>query len=146
MQALTPYLIGFAAMSCYAVLTPLAKKIQLDYPPFAFVAMAMSLLAVAAGLFSIFFEKDFSFLSVKGSSWVGIFGFSLINLIGFVLYLLAIKKMPAAEYQMIYILSPIVVAFFAFLLLGEPFKMRYLAGLAVMGLGLFIALYDSAKS
>jgi drug/metabolite transporter (DMT)-like permease len=34
-----------------------------------------------------------------------------INLIGFVLYLLAIKKMPAAEYQMIYILSPIVVGF-----------------------------------
>jgi hypothetical protein len=61
MQALTPYLIGFAAMSCYAVLTPLAKKIQLDYPPFAFVAMAMSLLAVAAVFFPFSLKSIFPF-------------------------------------------------------------------------------------
>ncbi len=146
MQALTPYLIGFAAMSCYAALSSIAKKTLPEIPSLTFVAVTSGLLSLVATCCAFFFDKGFSLTSLKMNTWGGLFVFSAVNFVGFALYMTTIKRIPVAEYQMIYIFSPIIAAFFALLLLGEPFKMRYLAGLAVMGLGLFIALYDSAKS
>jgi len=146
MTALMPYLIGFAAMSCYAILTPLAKKTQLDFPPFSFVAIAMGVLALSSAVFAYFFEKDFSYLSIKASAWGNILLFALVNLAGFVMYLMALKKISVTEYQLMYLVSPLIVAFFGYLLLGEAFKARYLVALLFMGIGLFIALYDSVKA
>lgn len=49
---LTPYyFVGLAAVTCYAALPVIAKKLQIDIPPFTFIAATMLILAVLLPLF-----------------------------------------------------------------------------------------------
>ncbi len=141
-----PYLIGFAAMSCYAALPAISKKILQDLPPITLIFTCVVFLSLYSGIWMLFYDKGASLSAMKGPTWGGVVILAAVNMGGYFLYMTTIKMIPVTQYQMIYIFSPIIAAFFALLLLGEPFKMRYLAGLAVMGLGLFIALYDSVKT
>ncbi len=140
MTFLTPYLVGLVAVTCYAALTPLAKKLQLDIPPFAFMGITMGFLCAISLCISFGIEKDFSFLKLNIKTWAGLLGFSIVNLIGFAAYLTAIEKFPATQYQLLYLASPIVAGVLAYILLREPFRLQYLYGLVFIAAGLFIAL------
>ena len=140
MSTLAPYFISFFAVVCYAALTPLAKKLQLDIPPFAFIGIASAILCALAVLISLCFEKNFSVLKLSPGTWMSFTIFALVNLAGYAFYLTAISKVPATQYQLIYLVSPIVTAFLAYVLLHEAFKLQYLYGLIFIGAGLFTAL------
>ena len=140
MSAVSPYILGLVAVICYAAMTPISKKLQLDIPPFAFVGIASAMLCVFAAAISFFFEKDFSLTKITPDIWGGMTILVLVNLAGYVLYLMAISKMPATQYQLLYLVGPIVAAGLAYLLLREPFKIQYLYGLVIITAGLFVAL------
>lgn len=140
MTAFLPYLTAFVAISCYAMLSPIAKKMQLDVPPLAFIAITMFFLCLFSAALSFITERNFSIQSISGVTWgwLGLFAFT--NLMAFFFYLSALKQMPVAEYQLIFLISPIVGGMLAYFMLGEEFKTQYLIGLPIIGLGLYIAL------
>lgn len=140
----SPHLAAFLAVTCLAVLPVLAKKLQLDVPPFAFIAITMAGLCVFASIASFCVEKEFSVLAMNTKIWMGLILFSAVNFVGFAIYLFAIRKIPVAHYQLIGLATPIVGAVFAFWLLGEKFKPQYLIGLVFIAAGLFIALSKTA--
>jgi drug/metabolite transporter (DMT)-like permease len=141
---LFPYLVALGAVSCYAILTPLAKKFQVDLPPFAFITASSAILAVTSFVCSFFIEKDFLVTKTTSATWINILLFSAINLIGYFAYLKALEKIPAANYQLMYLLSPIIVAISAYFILGERVEIRQIIGLIIMSAGLCIAIWPKA--
>ncbi len=139
-----PYFFALIAVACYAILTPLAKKFQLDLPPFAFIAASSGILAVSSFICSFFIEKDFSITKTAGSAWLNILIFSMINLLGYFLYLKALEKIPSANYQLLYLLSPVIVAISAYFILGERVELRQIIGLVIMSVGLCVAIWPRA--
>lgn len=140
MQTLLPYIIGLLATTGYAILPVLAKKANVDVPPFAFISITMIFLSMFSGIASLFFNKDFSLLSMPSSVWIFLIGFAFLNFLAFAFMLASIKSIPIAEYQLMSLLIPIIGASFAYVILQEPFKIQYLIGLIFCSVGLFIAL------
>lgn len=133
------YLIALIAISCYATLSVIAKKVLSDIPPFTFITITMIFLAIFSGISALFFEKN-SIFSALSTHWLWIIGFSLINFIGFALYLYAITKMPVVEYQIIAVITPVIGGGLAYLILSEALTTRYFIGLVFIAIGLYISL------
>jgi len=142
---ISPYLLAFFAMACYALLQVLAKKLQFDTPPLAFIAVTMAFLCVFAAIASFYIEKDFSIQKMDQKMWIGLIVFSVVNFIAFTAYLVVITKIPVTEYQLIGLATPVVGAIFAYWMLGEEFKFQYLVGLVFIAIGLFIALRKTSS-
>ena len=136
-----PYLSGLMGVSCLALLTPLAKRFQLDFPPFAFVAITSSMMALGGFVLSFCTERGFSAAKLPGSAWMNILLFSVINFIGLVFYLRAVGRLPANTYQLLYLLSPVIVAVASYFILSERIDMRQVLGFLIVALGLGVALY-----
>jgi len=127
----------------YALLPVIAKKLQLgDLPALALMAMTQLLLACLACTALFLTQPEFRFTTIDKKTWSYIAGFASINFVGFWLYLYAVARAPVTEYQLVGMLTPVFGACFAYLLLSEPFKPRYAAGLALIILGLFVALKE----
>ena len=141
---LIPYVLGIGAVCFYSLLTPLSKKFQVDVPPFAFVAISSLFLGTVSLLCSVTLEREFSWKAMTGSSWKNMAIFSMINFIGYIAYLKAVKGIPAANYQLLYILSPVFVAVFAYFLLHEKIELRQIIGFVLMGGGLCVAIWPRA--
>ena len=136
-----PYVIAFIAISCYASLTILAKKVMPDIPSFSFIAITMFILAGLATAAALIYEqKDFFISTLSLKNWGWIIGFSMINFAGFALYLYAIKFMPVAHYQTIGLAIPLVGGLLAFGLLGEVLTLRFFVGFFIAAFGVFIAV------
>lgn len=136
------YLVGLAAVSFYALLSPLGKKLmQIDgLPSFALIAITMGTLSLMALIASLCFEKNFHFKSLTGTqlSWIGLF--SVINFIAFSLYLFVLRHIPVFEYQLLAMATPILAGILAYVLLKEPLYARYFIGLPIMAAGFLIAV------
>lgn len=141
MIKILPYLTAFIAMISYSSLVVIAKKMLPNIPPFAFIMLTMFFLFLFAALASGLYEKSFGSISTfTKHDWIGVIGFAIVNLIAFSTYLWAINYIPVTQYQLIYLVSPLVVAFLAFLFLGEEFHMRYLLSLILISAGIYIAI------
>lgn len=142
---ISPYIIAFFAVGCYALLGPIAKKIGFHLPPFAFVAISCLLLSISAATISYFFERGKITAALTDFNWGGMIIFSAINLTAYVLYLTAIRKIPIAQYDMFAILMPVIGGLAAVVLLKEPFHARYILAIAVMAVGIYIAVGPELK-
>lgn len=56
------------------------------------------------------------------------------------LIILGFKYLPIWQQSMFSLLTPVFAGIFAYFLLGEPISIKLFIGLAVMGIGLFIAV------
>jgi len=119
------YLSSLFAITCYASLTVIAKKLQGDIPPFAFIGLTMTFLTLMAGAASFLFEKNFTLSSINTSAWFTLFGFAAINLAGFAIMLFAISKIPIVEYQIIAVITPIIGGLLAYFILSEGLSAKY---------------------
>lgn len=88
---LIPYLIAFFAVSSYALLGPIAKKIGPNLPPFSFIALSTFMLCVPAAIIGFLYEKDKIIDAVHTIHWSWLVAFSMINLVAYVGYLIAIN-------------------------------------------------------
>ncbi|PZO87707.1 MAG: hypothetical protein DI626_03365 [Micavibrio aeruginosavorus] len=140
-----PYLVAFFAVACYAVMGPVAKKVSSDVQPFTFMAVASFFVVIISGVFALICERtDAATLASKINwSWMGVY--VLCNFVSYTGYLWAITRIPVAQFEMFGIFVPIIGGFFAWLILHEPFHARYLLAIAVMALGLFIAIKPDLK-
>ncbi len=145
MSGLHPSSIAIIAIFCYAFLGPLAKKVGLTIPPFTFVAISTFMLTALAIVVAVIFERDQIVGAISQVSWGWMIAFTAINLAGYALYLVAMSRMPVAQYEMFGILMPIFGGVIAYFLLKEPIHPRYLLALAFMAVGLYIAVAPNLK-
>lgn len=136
----SPYLIAALAVSCYALLGPLAKKVSLVLPPFSFIAASSLILFLICFALAVAYERPALSTAIRHINFGWLLCFSLVNILGYIGYLWAINRIAVAEYQMFIILGPIVGGAFAYILLGETFHTRYLIAAAIMAIGLYIAI------
>jgi drug/metabolite transporter (DMT)-like permease len=146
MIAIMPYFIAVAAICFYASLSPMAKKIGFNLPPFSLIAISSFIHLCIAGSIAFAKERHVVLAGFDKIEWHWLLIFSITNLIGYVLYLLALSKIPVAQYQMFTLLTPIVGGLLAVLLLKEPFHARYFIALAFMGIGIAIAIGPELRS
>ena len=135
-----PYFVAFGAVACYALLGPIAKKVGAKLPPFGFIALSSFLLTLVSTLIASVYEREAMIATWAKIEWRWFLFFSLLSFLGYIGYLWAIARMPIAHYEMFAIICPIIGGLMAVAMLGEPFHLRYLIGLAFMAIGLFIAL------
>lgn len=139
MIASLPYLGAILALISYASLPVLAKFIGHDIPPFIFIAVVSFLVALMALGLSLTQGEKISILS-SSQHYLHLLMFSVINIIAFWAFLYSTKSLPITQYQLFIILSPIIGAVLAKLMLGEPFEIKYMIAFPIILSGLVISL------
>ena len=141
-----PYFVAFVAMSCYAMMGPIAKLTGTSIGPFCFIAVASLFLTMIAFAAAFIFERDefAPSLSRVNWSWLGLY--VVINFTSYAGYIWAIGRIPVAQFEMFGIFVPVIGGFFAWWLLKEPFHLRYFLALGVMATGILIAIGPELKA
>lgn len=141
MKQFTGIFIILASTLVYALLTPLFKKANLKIQPFTVIAISMFFLFISSLILSFIFEKGLSFKLGNNKNEVLILvAAGLLNTFGFWLAILAFKYMPIWQQTMFTLLVPPLAGIIAYFLLGEALTTRLFIGLAIMGVGLFVAV------
>jgi drug/metabolite transporter (DMT)-like permease len=131
-------LLMFVSTICYALLSPLMKKSSVGIPPFAIIAITMTILAMGAFVCSMIFEKNFQIRAISGNALALLGLVSMLNLIGFFLSVKAYVYLPISHQQSFALLSPVFASVAAYFILGEPLGWRLFAGAAIMSVGLLV--------
>ena len=141
MQWLFFYGIAALAVVNYAILGIIAKKVEAEIPPFAFIAITMAILTVLAFFASFLFEKSFNIGNIVTSQVVLLLLFAFVNLASFFFFLKAITGIPVPHYQLMAVLvGPIASAVLAYLFLGQEVGARFFVALPIIFAGLYMAL------
>ena len=141
MQNITFYGFAVLAVLFYAVQPVIAKKAQLDIPPFAFIAITMAVLALLALIASVIFERPFSFGNLRGAQIAQLLLFGVVNLFSFWMFLKAISGIPTSHYQIIGgVLAPIFTALVAYVFIDEALTLRFFLAIPIALIALYVAL------
>jgi drug/metabolite transporter (DMT)-like permease len=142
MASYIAYIIAFLAMTSYASLGAMAKKISAEGISGYQLIFLNSILLGVFGLIAILLtDRDFAvYKNLQASTWGWIILWAGMNFLGFVLYLYAIQRIPVTEYQIMYLASPIIAAILAFVILSEPFQLKHLIGGIIVAVGVYIAI------
>ncbi len=141
---MTYYFVAFFAVFLYALHSPIAKSMGLLFSPYYLIGFSSLIICLSAfGLAWITKAEPVTSLSLKQMGGIVLFG--VCNTVAFVLYLKAITHIPIAHYDMIGALGILMGAIFATLLVGEPFHLRYIPGILLVAVGLYIAIAPSFK-
>ncbi len=135
-----PYVSAFLAVTCYAALGPIIKRLGVDIPGFLFIAFAGVVLSVGGGLAHFLLEGRAGFFLPNMRQLGGFVVFGAVNIIGFWLYISSIKQIPVAQYDMIAGFGILITAFFAALFLNEPIHARYIPAALLIAAGIYIAI------
>lgn len=146
MSPLIPYFVSFFAVSCYALMGPVAKKVGVDIKPFSFICFTSFLLFMATAALSYVYERGSVLSSFEKININWLIFYFVCNLVSYVGYLWAISRIPVAQFEMFGIFVPIIGGFFAWFVLKEPFHMRYFIALAFMAVGIFIAVAPELRT
>ncbi len=125
----------------YAVLPVLLKRANSKIPPFTIIAISMFVLFSLSLILSIVQEKSLSikFEVIKENLGVLVL-VGVINTIAFWLGIVGYKYMPLWQQSLYGLLSPVFIAVFAFLILGESISPKFFLSLLLMRAGLFLAI------
>ena len=134
------YILAFTAVFCYACLTIITKKMSADIPPFAFISITMVVLLTLSIISTFIFHKNFSLSSLPVSTWKWLIGYGVLNFSEFALFFIAISKIPAKHYQLIFVMSPLFVALLSYIIFSEATSARFIVGFIFVAAGLSIAL------
>ncbi len=141
-QIFGPFIVSLATIS-YAIIFPFFKKGSEKIQPFTAMAISMFVLFGISLLLSIVFEHGLQLKITSSTIKTGI-TFLLVagavNVFAFWLELVGLKYVSVSEYTLFSLLTPIVASIAAFFILGEPVQAKLFIGLAVMAVGLIIAI------
>lgn len=124
----------------YALLGPLLKKANLNLQPFTVMTFSMFSLFIFSLIMSISFERSLSVnFSKEKNTILLLFLIGLINGVAFWLGIKGYKYMSLSQQSIFALLSPIFVAIFAFLILGEKLEPKIFISLFIMSVGLIFS-------
>lgn len=131
----------FMSVVMYATLGPMAKKIGLTMPPFALLAWSSLIMGAIGAILSVAFERGQVVPDSRQIHFLGfVFLYAFVNCVASAIYYTSIKYVPIVHYDIMALITPIIGGLLAVWLLGEPFHARYLVGLAIVSIGIFVAI------
>lgn len=134
-------IIIFSSTVLYALMGVLFKKTSLQTSAFSLMAISMFALFASSLILSLIFEKDSIIKSIQDKNlFLLLISIGLINTVGFWLAIQGYKHMPLWQQTLFSLLIPPLTGIFAYFILGETISMKLLLGLAIMGIGLFVAI------
>ncbi|HVZ12714.1 MAG TPA: DMT family transporter [Patescibacteria group bacterium] len=141
MERLIGVLIVFTSTVLYAAVYPILKKVNTTLPPFLIMAITSFIVFALAAIASIFFENTLNIKSslIKDNMQILLIG-GVVNFIAYWLAISGFKYMPVWQQDMFMLLTPIAAGILAYFILGEKITSNLFIGLAIMGIGLFVAL------
>lgn len=141
MNQLNGILIVTLSTTLYALIFTLTKKANQQIPPFMVMAISMFVLFACSFIASIIFEKIFSFKvdTIKANLSVLIL-IGVVNFFAFWLLILGYKYFEVWQIGLFQILIPVLAGIFAYFILGEKLTTNLFIGLAIMSVGLYVAI------
>lgn len=134
-------IIAISAYLLNASLSPLLKKANKDIAPFTTMAISMFVVFLLSLIFSLWLENGWRFKLEDHRQSVPILILEgVITVAVLWLIIVGFKYLPIWQQSMFSLLTPIFAGIFAYFFLGEPMGIKLFIGLAVMGIGLFIAV------
>jgi drug/metabolite transporter (DMT)-like permease len=125
----------------YAFNGVLLKKGSSSIPPFASMTISMFVLLSLSALLTWTTEREFTWsYSENRDGFYTLIAVGFVNTAAFWCLLKTYSHVPVWVYQMFALLTPVFSAILAYFILGELFTARMFLGLAVVGLGLYIAV------
>jgi drug/metabolite transporter (DMT)-like permease len=132
-------LLVLIAMVAWAYYTVLGKPLIKKYGAVVVTARAMTygtLLFIPIGAWSI---SDFVPAAVAPDAWLGLLYCAIMtSVIAYILWFWALKFIDASQVAVFNNVQPIVAAFFAWLLLGEPLTTAFVGGGVLVLIGVII--------
>lgn len=135
--------VFFATTSilAYAAMFPLLKKANTRIPPFTLMTLSMFFLFLFSFIGSLLFEKGALTKTAIIKTYLPLLILAgVVNVVAFWTEIVAYKYMPLWQQTLFTLLTPIFASILAFFILGEQISPKLLIGLAVMAVGLFIAI------
>ncbi len=133
--------IGVLYALLYSLLYPMFKKVDTKVPPFTLMAISMFTLFFWSFLASVFFEKSLQTKGIISKENVLILVLAgTINLAAFWVLLLGQRNMPIWQITMFNLLVPVFAGIASYFILGEQLNPKMFIGLAIMAVGLFVAI------
>jgi len=141
MIKLTGIIIVLTDTVLYALLGPLLKKANMNFQPFTVMTISMFSLFIFSLVMSLMFEhaRFINFQKDKNTILL-LFLIGLINGVAFWLGIKGYKYMSLSQQSLFALMSPIFVAIFAFLILGEKLNPKIFISLIFMAIGLIFSL------
>lgn len=134
-------IIAISAYLLNASLSPLLKKANKDVAPFTTMAISMFIVFLLSLILSLWLENGWRFKLTDHRQSVFILILEgVITVAALWLIILGFKYLPIWQQSMFSLLTPVFAGIFAYFLLGEPISIKLFVGLAIMGIGLFIAV------
>ena len=125
-----------SSMIFYGIGNPILKKA--GFNPFATIFIQIAVLWLSILPFFIFTKSYLTLASNKNNIYLLVIA-GLTNAAGFYLFIRSFSYLPAWQVNMFWVLLPLFSAIAGFFILGEAFTFKFLIGLLLTFLGLFIA-------
>ena len=140
MNKLTGAIIVLTDTILYALLGPLLKKANMSFQPFTVMAFSMFSLFLFSFIMSIVFEHSLSINLQKEKNTIYLLLIvGLINGVAFWFGIKGYKYMSLSQQSLFALLSPIFVAIFAYLILGEKIDPKIFISLLIMAIGIVVS-------
>ena len=140
MSNLAIFGLALLAVAGFSVLPVIAKKAGSEIPPFTFTAITMSCIAFFSLIGALLYEQNFRLSEITTNQFLTLVIFGVVNFIAFLLMLYVLKQVPAANFQLLMALSPLVTALVAYAVLGENLTVWFFIALPIVFIGLYLAL------
>ena len=129
------------APALYGLIGALLKRGAQGIPPFAAMTVSMGALFGLSLLCNLVLERQFSWeLRAHAGSLIALVLVGAINTVALFFVLRAYEYVPVWQYQLFSLLCPIFASVFAYFLLDEPLSPKLFGGLALMAIGLYVAV------
>ncbi len=128
------------SVACYSLISPLLKRTSATLPPFTIMSISMFSLFSLSVIMSLIFEKNQLKMDVVKQSVPILLLVGAINLVGFWLAIQGYKYMPLWQQSLFQLLLPVFIGIVAYFVLGEQLSPKLFVGLAIMSLGLYVAV------
>lgn len=135
-----PYVSAFLAVTCYAALGPIIKRLGVDIPGFLLITFTGLVLSFGGSLAHLLLEGRAGFFLPNMRQVGGFLVLGAVNILGFWLYISSIKQIPVAQYDMIAGFGILITAFFAAIFLNEQIHARYIPAAILIAAGIYIAI------
>lgn len=132
------YVIALISVIAYSLMGPIGKQATQLYSPFTMMSLTSFGLLTISTICAFIFERDSAFQRLELSYYL--IPYIICNFVGYFCFIYCIRFIPVIHYELVYMVCPIIAGIAAYFLLGEAWDNKYLISIALVSIGIYIAI------